>query len=367
MKTLVPISWYSDPDIFKKEQIVLFQNLWNFVGLTTDLENHNDYIAKDLGGQAIFVQNFRGELRAFDNICSHRFSKIHQEDKGNGPVRCPYHGWIYDSAGIPINIPLQSRFDFSDCTPESFKLKQWLVDTCGSFVFVKKNDDGLTLKEYLGGMYSRLLDFSESMGEKVDCQEMIIKANWKIIVENTLDSYHIWDVHPNSLGKYGAVDGYYWNDDFHSTYLSKAKKLDAKVKKFTTAFADRKLKIDGYQHYLIFPLLTLSTLFGMSLNMHVFTPLSSTETKVTNYTFMGKLDNASLEKILFDMSSKASANLVTQVWDEDKPVCESVQLGMVSIDNSRDYKQGILSSDERRLHTFQQPYLKLMNLVPSAA
>lgn len=82
---------------------------------------------------------------------------------------------------------------------------------------------------------------------------------------------------------------------------------------------------------------------------------------------MGKLDNASLEKILFDMSSKASANLVTQVWDEDKPVCESVQLGMVSIDNSRGYKQGILSSDERRLHTFQQPYLKLMNLVPSAA
>lgn len=243
MKTLVPISWYSDPEIFKKEQIVLFQNLWNFVGLTTDLENHNDYIAKDLGGQAIFVQNFRGELRAFDNICSHRFSKIHQEDKGNRPVRCPYHGWIYDSAGIPINIPLQSRFDFSDCTPESFQLKQWLVDTCGSFVFVKKNDDGLTLKEYLGGMYSRLLDFSESMGEKVDCQEMIIKANWKIIVENTLDSYHIWDVHPNSLGKYGAVDGYYWNDDFHSTYLSKAKKLDAKVKKFTTAFADRKLKI----------------------------------------------------------------------------------------------------------------------------
>src|SRR3569832_86754 len=175
-------------------------------------------------------------------------------------------------------------------------------------------------------MYNLLLDFSEAMGEKVDYQEIIIKANWKIILENTLDSYHIWAVHPNSLGKYGAIEGYYCMDEPHSIYLSKAKKVDPKVKRFVSTFSEaRKLTVDGYQHYLVFPLLTMSTLFGMSLNVHSLSPISPTETKVTNYAFMGKLNDSTLEQILLKMSRQASGDLVKTVWDEDKPICEQVQ------------------------------------------
>lgn len=359
MKPLVAPSFYSDPEVFKKEQVILFQNQWNFVGFTTNLENHNDYICKEIGGKSVVIQNFHGELRAFDNVCTHRFSRIRQEAQGNGPLQCPYHGWIFNCEGIPVTIPLQPKFNnMPDSEKESFKLGEWLIETCGVFIFIKKVDDKVTLKNFLGGMYNHLLDFSEAMGEKVDYQEIIIKANWKIILENTLDSYHIWAVHPNSLGKYGAIEGYYWMDEPHSIYLSKAKKVDQKVRKFVSTFSEaRKLPVDGYQHYLVFPLLTMSTLFGMSLNVHSLSPISPTETKVTNYAFMGKLNDSTLEQILLKMSRQASGDLVKTVWDEDKPICEQVQLGISSLDDLG----GILSSDEQRVYEFQKTYVNLMN------
>lgn len=359
MKPLVSPSFYLESEVFKREQVILFQKLWNFVGFTTDLENHNDYICKEVGGKSVVIQNFNGELRAFDNVCTHRFSRIRQDAQGNGPLQCPYHGWIFNCKGIPVTIPLQPKFNnMPDSEKASFKLGEWLVETCGVFIFIKKTDNNVSLKSFLGGMYNHLLDFSEAMGEKVDYQEIIVQANWKIVLENTLDSYHIWAVHPNSLGKYGAIEGYYWMDEPHSIYLSKAKKIDPKTQKFLSIFSTaRKLTVDGYQHYLVFPLLTMSTFSGMSLNVHSLSPISPTETKIRNYTFMGKLNDSTLEEILLRMSHQGAADLVKTVWDEDKPICEQVQLGISSLDDLG----GILSSDEQRVYEFQKTYVNLMN------
>ena len=359
MKTLILPSIYSDSEVFKREQVILFQDLWNFVGLTTDLENHNDYICKEIGGKSVVIQNFQGELRAFDNVCSHRFSRIRQCSRGNGSLQCPYHGWVYNSDGIPTGISHQQDFDeMSDSVKISLKLKEWLIEKCGRFIFVKKTDNSVTLKDFLGGIYNKLIEFSEAIGKKVDCHEMTIHANWKIVVENTLDNYHLWWVHPNSLAKYGPVEGHYWYYDIHSIYLSKPKKLDPKLRKFISQFSDRKLNVDGYQHYLIFPNLTLATFSGMSFTVHSMTPLSPFKTQVTNYTFMGKLNDTRLEKILFEMNSESTADLTRTIWAEDKPICEQVQLGISSIGNDR---EGLFSREEQRIYEFQKTYINFMN------
>jgi phenylpropionate dioxygenase-like ring-hydroxylating dioxygenase large terminal subunit len=305
------------------------------------------------------VQNFHGELRAFDNVCSHRFSQIRQYPQGNGSLQCPYHGWVYNSEGIPIGIPHQQEFkDMSPCVKESLRLERWLVEKCGLFVFIKRFDDGITLKNFLGGIYDQVVEFSEALGKRVDCYQMTINANWKIVVENTLESYHVWSVHPNSLGKHGPINESFWLGELHSTYQSKQKQDDPKRQKFISTFSNRQLKIDGYQHYLVFPLLTLSTFSGMSLSIHSMNPLSSTETKVTHYTFMGKLNDSRLEQVLFNMNGESTAELTRTVWSEDKPICEQVQLGVSSIDND---KGGILNWAEQRVYEFHKAYIKLMN------
>jgi phenylpropionate dioxygenase-like ring-hydroxylating dioxygenase large terminal subunit len=60
------------------------------------------------------LQNFKGEIRAFANICSHRFNRIQTEPRGNRPLMCAYHGWNFDESGFPRGMPRREGFDLSD-------------------------------------------------------------------------------------------------------------------------------------------------------------------------------------------------------------------------------------------------------------
>ncbi|MCY7292882.1 MAG: aromatic ring-hydroxylating dioxygenase subunit alpha [Ferruginibacter sp.] len=357
MKHLIAPSFYSSSERFEQEQIILCQQ-WNFAGFTTDLEHHNDYICKEIGGKSVIIQNFHGELKAFHNVCSHRFSRIRTHNQGNGALQCPYHAWVYDSEGIPIAIPHQHEFPLmSEELKKSLKLEKWLIAKCGVFVFIKKFDDGVSLKSYLGKIYEQLLEFSTAVGKQVERYEIIINANWKVVVENALESYHIWSVHPNSLGKYGAAEEYYFLYEQHSIYTSNPKKVDRKREKLLAMANNRSLKIDGYQHYFIFPMLTLATFSGMSLTAHVIEPLNATKTKATNYTFMGRFNDDRLEEILFNMNSQSTAQLTRVAWEEDKPICEQVQLGLSEVEE----KSGIFSREEQRVYEFHKAYIDFMN------
>lgn len=357
MKPLIAPTHYSNNEHFEQEKLVLCQQLWNFAGFTTDLEHHNDYICKEIGGKSVVVQNFYGELRAFHNVCSHRFSRIRTNNKGNGALQCFYHAWVYDSEGIPIAIPHQQEFAPGlEESRKSLKLEQWLVEKCGAFVFIKKTNDNISLKSYLGEIYEQLIEFSAAIGKQVECYEILINANWKIVVENALESYHTWFVHPNSLGKYGAAKEDYLLYKQHSIYTSNPTKLDRKRDKLLAMANNRSLKIDGYQHYFVFPMLTLATFSGMSLTAHVIEPLNATTTKAINYTFMGKLNDDTLEDILFNMNSQSTAQLTRVAWEEDKPICEQVQLGLSEITE----KNGIFSREEQRVYEFHKTYIDFM-------
>ena len=59
------------------------------------------------------VQNFQGELRAFDNVCLHRGAELQWETEGVRPLTCRYHGWGYDAGGEPA-IPFPEVYRFAD-------------------------------------------------------------------------------------------------------------------------------------------------------------------------------------------------------------------------------------------------------------
>ena len=146
------------------------------------------------------LQNFSGELRAFHNVCSHRQSRIRSEASGNGPLRCPYHGWTYNSAGIPFSIPNKPLFDAADSrVRDDLSLDRFAVDTCGSLLFVRIDENGPSLRDYLAGAYDHLHAVGSALGEQLSRYPMVIRANWKVIVENTLEGYHVNYVHAHSL------------------------------------------------------------------------------------------------------------------------------------------------------------------------
>ena len=125
---------------------------WTFVCFASELARPNDWVRADLYGRSIFIQNFDGELRGFVNSCAHRQFPIRNADRGNGPVRCPFHHWVYDKTGRAAGIPMSK--DLFGGSPKTIKaqLERVDVDTCGSLVFARLPADGenQSLADWLG-------------------------------------------------------------------------------------------------------------------------------------------------------------------------------------------------------------------------
>jgi phenylpropionate dioxygenase-like ring-hydroxylating dioxygenase large terminal subunit len=352
-----PPTYYWDEGVFKREQTML-ERIWAFAGLKRDLASPNDYIVTEIGCKSVFVQNFAGELRAFENVCSHRFSRLRLCPKGNGEVECPYHGWGYNADGVPEVIPKKPRFE--GLTPDvrkSLALPRWLVAICGGLVFVR-NGDGPSLREFLGSSFETIASMSEAFGPLLDENSMDLAANWKIVVENTLEGYHVTKVHAETFEKLNfrniamRTEGLQtaWIGDLGEEYTRKAGRVNV-------LFASRPFQITGYQHWLLFPNVTLASTFGTSFSLQTIVPLSPLRTRFTSYVFgttLGKPLTSAQQNLMHALYEGIVA-FNRKVFDEDKAIIEWVHRG------ARQTRQhGILSEDELRVFHFQRDYLAML-------
>ena len=103
MRSRMPAAAYLSHEWFARERELLFRKLWLFAGLKTMLGAHNSFVTREVCGVPVVLQNFNGELRAFENICLHRGAKLQWERAGRRPLLCRYHGWGYDQTGAPAH------------------------------------------------------------------------------------------------------------------------------------------------------------------------------------------------------------------------------------------------------------------------
>jgi phenylpropionate dioxygenase-like ring-hydroxylating dioxygenase large terminal subunit len=364
MQPLISANYYYDPDILQQEQTNLFENQWNFAGLTSEVANHNDYLQVNLGSQSIIIHNFSGELKAFQNICTHRFCQIHSEGHGNRPLQCPYHGWTFDRSGVPVGIPDPGSFDCLDLeTRNKFKLKNWLLDTCGSFIFIRKIDDGVSLQDYLGEYNSQILLFSKSIDSMIFSSKTIVDANWKVLLENALEGYHVNSVHSNTFGKFNIENPKFAYEKYHSCYQSSSTDIDKKWSRIKSLFVSRDIDKNIYCHQFIFPNLNFTFSQGISFSLQVIRPLNAAQTQVVNHVFITRSNQipSPVEEEILDIFRKSTSNFYQQVFAEDKQICEKIQKGISSISTKDlDEYQGTLSDHEQRVHAFQKTYFEFM-------
>lgn len=349
--------FYFDNDIFQMEQEALFNNVWQLFGFTSEVGSDNDYVCRDVGGSSVVVQNFQGALKGFLNVCSHRFSFIREVETGSGPLRCPYHGWTYDKEGIPTGIPFASQFEgLTGARRTELCLESWLVETCGQFVFVKRKDDGVSLDSFLGGTRQWLAKVSAAMGEKLDLNRYTIDSNWKVAVENALEAYHVSMVHPTSFSRIGTSGNQFEFTGPHSSWTSEVdQELFRKWQKAQRFYASRPFQIDGYLQQMIFPNVTIVTMFGTTFSVQHFRPISPGETECSSHVFAAKLTEpmeSSAARSVVAIMNKSSVEFNREVFDEDRRVCEVVQKG---IEQNRDHR-GLLGAEEERVSKFQEAY-----------
>ncbi len=365
LTALIPNKYYHHKAIFEQENLEIFQKCWYYVGLTTSLQNHNDFITADIGGISVVVQNFKGQLKAFQNICTHRFNKIQTEREGNRPLACQYHNWNYNEVGIPFGIPLKKEFEGLDKDAlQELCLKNFLLATCGKFVFVKISEDTETLDQFLGNTAAYLLKISEMLGKRAEYFEIPNKANWKIVVENTLEGYHISSVHPFTFFKQGfnlKSTAHFETSGLHTNMLlgiPENAEPDKKRERLKKMLKNRPFQPDGFFHQLIFPNLSIGSLFGFTCYIGSIQAIAHDQSVFAYELFETNLGEGNLlDDAVSEVLGAGSIEFTRTTLAEDRAICENVQRG-VSQTNAQ---KGVLNSLEVRIWEFQKAYLSKMN------
>ncbi len=364
MKGLISAKGYCDSGLFASEEELLFERSWRFACVLDDLAADNDYVVVPAGRKSVLIRNFKGQLRAFVNVCSHRFSQIHCEPRGNGPFRCPYHGWTYDSAGVPTGIPARPKFE--NLSPEvicGLALQSVALEQCGRLVFIRVKESGPSLREWMGEYFSILETMTDNMGREIGRFEMELACNWKIVVENTLEGYHIGFVHAETFAKLGLTFGDYGLHGMHSHADSPFDRQDRKNHDFLASFDARPVHTKGYYHLHIFPAFLMSTSHGIVYSVQRLDPLALDRTRLVSHLFHREPDpGAKIKPMMMGILHEAACDFNRKVLIEDQVVCESVQRAVGQTNSV-----GMLSDEEIRIIHFHRSWLECMGAIPTEA
>jgi phenylpropionate dioxygenase-like ring-hydroxylating dioxygenase large terminal subunit len=193
-------------EVLRAEMRTIFAKCWIYVGHGSELKRNGDFHTRKVAGRpVIFARDSKGQVRCHFNTCRHRGALVCTERKGNTRrFNCVYHGWIYNNDGSMARVPgdeaYTAAFDQS-----SFGLKAPArFEQYRDFWFMNLDPDAPALVDYLGkatGYIDLVVDQSPSGTMEVlsGTQEYDVNANWKLMVENSVDDYHLPSTHSTWL------------------------------------------------------------------------------------------------------------------------------------------------------------------------
>jgi nitrite reductase/ring-hydroxylating ferredoxin subunit len=194
----MPRAFYTDPRMLALEKERLFLREWVCVGRVEELSNPGDYLTFDICDEPVVViHGDDGRIRALSNVCRHRGAVIASGRGNRRRLVCPYHHWSYDSQGRLAGTPgLGERDDFDrrDCRLPEFACAQWQ-----GFLFVSCADDPPALAPQLASLEAQIRPYHLEQMRLGYLTEEVWETNWKCLLENFMEGYHLTPLHPETL------------------------------------------------------------------------------------------------------------------------------------------------------------------------
>lgn len=195
----LPRQCYFDTEYWQLECDRFLRPGWHAVGRAAEFQSVGDYkSATVLGEDIIIVRSDQNNIKAFSRVCRHRGCLLVEDDGNTDAFVCPYHNWKYDLAGALKTAPLMAHVE--GFNPTNVQLAPVGVAQWQGFVFVNlepnNNDD---FPKSLGEFDEALAPFGLDQLVEVGCLSYECPWNWKVLVENFMESYHNLGVHPETL------------------------------------------------------------------------------------------------------------------------------------------------------------------------
>ncbi len=195
----LPVTWYSDPDHYKREVAEIWDKSWLLFCRAEDVVAPNGWRAGLLAGKNIVVvRKDESSLAAFHNVCRHRGSELCPAGQGQleRPLLvCPYHQWAYNFSGKLLATGRARKFPGFERGEHG--LVPLGVAEWGGFVFVNfAGGDQAAFDESLRGELQTLKNWPLADLRSVRREEIDIACNWKVFWENFNECLHCPNIHP---------------------------------------------------------------------------------------------------------------------------------------------------------------------------
>jgi phenylpropionate dioxygenase-like ring-hydroxylating dioxygenase large terminal subunit len=157
------------------------------------------------GMPILLTRNKDGAIKAFANVCKHRGMKLCASTRTeHGPrIVCPYHAWTFDLDGKLIGLPRSEIFP--GLAKSDLGLTELPSRVTGGLIWVGLDPDNPPDFGDATGELAADLD-AMGLGEAYcyDHATFPVKANWKLVMDSMLDSYHVTRLHKDSLAQFST-------------------------------------------------------------------------------------------------------------------------------------------------------------------
>jgi p-cumate 2,3-dioxygenase subunit alpha len=208
-----------DRSVMTSEQILaaertnIFDRFWLYLGHDSEVGKPGDFLRRSRSGRPlIFLRNQAGEVDAFYDTCPHRGTTICREEQGNAKrFTCFYHAWTFDTFGRLVSLPDDSGYGPGFDPAERSLTRPPRLESYRGFWFVSFNPAVEALYDYLAGAreYIDLVVDQAEEGMRIleGSNRYSTRANWKLLVENSVDGYHGLPVHQTYFAYVKSLGG----------------------------------------------------------------------------------------------------------------------------------------------------------------
>lgn len=204
---------FTDSVRYHAETERLYRNYPICVGPSCLLPAPGDYFAfNDTGVPLLLVRGNDGVVRGFINMCSHRNAPV---ATGRGTAKgkvftCPFHAWTYDLEGKLRGITYQKQ-GFPNCDKSGMGLRPVPAAEKNGLIYVLANPEGsFDVDAVEAGIGADLMEFGLKTNYLYDTARMVVRQNYKSLLEGYHEFYHFSALHPQTIAQmtHSNIGGY---------------------------------------------------------------------------------------------------------------------------------------------------------------
>jgi p-cumate 2,3-dioxygenase alpha subunit len=199
---------FVDPEVLALERREIFNRCWLYAGHASEVPEPGRFLTRKVGGRPVLMlRDNDGEVRVLLNSCPHRGNLVCRERSGSAQrFTCFYHAWTFGLTGDLIGVPGEDGYSPAFDRAANGLTPAPRLEVYRGLVFVAFDRDAMPLIDYFGNAREYLdlmLDFAGDDLEIVPgAQNYSMRANWKLLVENSIDSYHAMPTHQRYFSKF---------------------------------------------------------------------------------------------------------------------------------------------------------------------